>query len=147
NTTPPSEQRDLDQIAAALRLYSQLSGGHYPRTKEFDPAAIRDEMIKLADAATPANSAAREQKHREIDQAMAGLNWIARILRNRLVSGYRGLSVGPADKDQVLLWWTTVRDRYDVFYGDLRTGVLKMTDSQWSRLVPPAETAVEQKGQ
>jgi hypothetical protein len=27
-------------------------------------------MIKLADAATPANSAAREQKHRELDQAM-----------------------------------------------------------------------------
>jgi len=137
--TPPTDKGDLDQVATALRLYAQLSGGHYPPTKEFDPTAIRDEMTKLADAATPANSAAREQKHREIDQATGGLKWIARILRNRLVSGYRGLTVGPADKDQVLLWWTTVRNRYGVFYGDLRFDVLKLTEAQWSKLVPPAE--------
>ncbi|HEX4145597.1 MAG TPA: hypothetical protein VHY91_18975 [Pirellulales bacterium] len=143
DTTPPTDKGDLDQVAAALRLYSQLSGGHYPPTKEFDPAAIRDEMLKMADAATAANSAAREQKHREIDQAKAGLNWIARILRNRLVSGYRGAKVGPVDKDQVLLWWTTVRDRYGVFFGDLRFEVLHLTEAQWSKLVPQDETAGE----
>jgi hypothetical protein len=139
DVTPPTDKGDLDQIATALRLYAQLSGGHYPRTKEFEPAAVRDEMIKLADAATPANSAVREQKHREIDQALPGLNWIARILRNRLVSGYRGLKVGPADKDQVLLWWNASNDRYHVFYGDLRFDVLTLTEAEWSKLVPPAE--------
>ena len=96
DTTPPTDKKDLDQIAAALRLYCELSGGHYPQTKEFDATAIRDEMIKLSDAAAPADTeAVREKKHEQIDQAMPGLNWIARFLRNRLVSGYRGLKVDP----------------------------------------------------
>ena len=47
----------------------------------------------------------------------------------------------------MLLWWTTVRDRYDVFYGDLRADTLKLTDSEWSRLVPPPDAAGEKKSQ
>ena len=35
--TPPTEQSDLDQIVAALRLFAQLSGGHYPPTKSSIP--------------------------------------------------------------------------------------------------------------
>ena len=136
--TPPIEQSDLDQIAAALRLYSQLSGGPYPPTKEFDPAAIRDQMIKLADSATPADTdMARDRKHQQIDQAMAGLNWIARILRLQYLSGYRGLHVGPKDKNKVLFWWMASADRYRVFYGDLRAEVL--TEDEWSKLVPKGE--------
>ena len=146
DTTPPTEQSDYDKIAEALRLYSQLSGGHYPPVKTIDPSAIRDEMLKMVDSATPANSeAARDKKHQQIDQAMPGLNWIAQHSRNRYVSGYRGLNVGPADKDKVLLWWTVANDRYHVFYGDLRTGVLTLTEQEWSKLVPSGEIFGEKK--
>ena len=76
---------------------------------------------------------------------MAGLNWIARILRNRYMSGYRGhLStfVTPSDNGQVLLWFSDpASNGYRVFYGDLRTEVV--TEEQKSKLVPKAEIVGE----
>ena len=71
------------------------------------PVAIREEMFKMADSAAPADpEAAREKKHQQIEQAMAGLNWIVRILRNPLSFRLSRPEVGPADKDKVLFWWT-----------------------------------------
>jgi outer membrane lipoprotein-sorting protein len=131
--TPPSDRHDLVQIAAALRLYSQLSGGHYPRTKSFNASEVRDEMKKMAGfvGATKPEWAS-DKTHHEIEQAAVGLNWIARIVRIPYLSGYRGLDVGPADKDKVLLWWMASNNRYRVFYGDLRTEVL--TEAEAAKL-------------
>ncbi|HEY1785369.1 MAG TPA: hypothetical protein VGG30_07450, partial [Pirellulales bacterium] len=143
--TPPTAQSDLDQIAGALRLFAELSGGHYPQVKKFDSAAIRNEMLKLADsAAADKPEAVRDKNRQQIEHAAAGLNWIARILRNRFHSGYRALMLGPKDnkdKDQVLLWWATYDGLYRVFYGDLRTELL--TEDQWSKLVPKEEIVGE----
>ncbi len=113
--TPPSDPKDLVQIASVLRLYATLNGGHYPQSKSINPTAIHDEMLNMPNI-TP-------QQRKQIADAMPGLDWIARILRNRYVAGYRGLQVGPTDRDDVLLWWVT-DNRYRVFFGDLRTEII-----------------------
>jgi hypothetical protein len=122
--TPPGDKKELDQIAEALKLYAELSRGHYPRVARFDGKAIRDEMRKMAGFTGPPQAEwNRDEKFQRIQQAAVGLDWIVRILRARHHAGYHGLKVGPADKDKVLLWWM-VDDRYRVFYGDLRTEIL-----------------------
>lgn len=136
--TPPTSERDFANIADALRLYSRLSGGHYPRTKSWKAAAIAEEMKKMAGFSGPPQPAWKTDKtYRQIEQAAAGLDWIERILRIRFLAGYRGAEVGPADKDKILLWWMASTDHYRVFYGDLRTDVL--SEAEWKKLVPQEE--------
>jgi hypothetical protein len=140
--TPPSDQEDLDQIVAALRLFAELAGGHYPQEKKFNPRRLHDGMLRMADFSLAADPKARDEKRQEIEQAMAGLKWIARILRNRYSSGYRGALVGPTDKDQVLLWFSDpASNGYRVFYGDLRTKVVN--EEEKSKLIPKHEIVGE----
>ena len=133
--TPPSEQKDLDQITAALRLYAQLSGGKYPRPAKFEAAAIRADMLSLAGLAEADEAQLNaDPKFARIEQACSGFKWIEKILRNRYHAGYEGAGVGPQDKGKVLLWWHVFKpDRSQVFYGDLQPELV--TDKQWSQLV------------
>lgn len=126
DTTPPRSEKELAQIAEALALYADLSGGHYPRVAKFDAEAIRDEMLKLAGFTGPPQAQwTQDKKFRQIQQATVGLGLIARTLRNKYSVGYEGLKVGPHDKLKVLLWWNAWDPKgYRVFYGDLRTEIL-----------------------
>jgi hypothetical protein len=143
DATPPSKEEDITQIAVTLKLYAQLSRAHYPRITEFDDEAIREEMLKLAGfAGAPRDEWKRDPTYNEIQKAGVGLDWVARILRDKVNSGYYGATVAPQDKDKVLLWWWLAGPGSDhqfrVFYGDLRTEVLPL--EKWSKLVP-AEAA------
>jgi hypothetical protein len=46
--TAPSDEKAIAEIVAALKLYAELSGGHYPRVTTFDADVIHKEMLKLA---------------------------------------------------------------------------------------------------
>ena len=137
DATPPSRAEDIAQITAALKLYAQLSGGHYPRVTEFDDEAIRAEMLKFAGfMGVPQETWNDDPTYRDIQMARAGLNWTARVLRNKSGTGYYGETVGPKDMDKVLFWCRAdAPDRFRVFYGDLRTEILPF--DKWSQLVPP----------
>ena len=139
--TPPSSQQELAQIAAALKLYAELSGGHYPPVTGCDGIAVRDEMLKLAGySGEPRDDWKREVKFQRIERATAGLDWIARIVRNRNHSGYYPQTVGPQDKDKVLLWWREFAPvRYRAMYGDLRTEIV--SESRWAEPAPERETS------
>ncbi|HEV3138114.1 MAG TPA: hypothetical protein VGZ26_09420 [Pirellulales bacterium] len=138
--TPPTDEKQLAQIAAALKLYAQLSGGHYPPidtfSEKFDGDAIGDEMLKLAGVTgSPQAQWKSNKKFQDIQQAAAGLDWIAKIVRDKNNTGYHGLKVGPQDNDKVLLWWTlSDPPRYRVFYGDLRTTIL--TEEEGQKVIP-----------
>jgi outer membrane lipoprotein-sorting protein len=128
--TPPDGQKELTEIAAALKLYAQLSGGHYPRVRRFDGRVVRDEMLKLAGFdGEPKPEWDKDPKYQSIQQATAGLDWIGRIIRNRYHASYDGKKVGPADKDKLLMWWrVSSPERYCLIYGDLRTEIIPQAD-------------------
>ena len=146
DTTPPEGYEDITlpadetanaEIVAALRLYAEQSGGHYPRVTTFDEDASRSEMLKLVKyTGQPQED---WKKLHQIEQATIGLNRIARILRNGFNAGYYGDTVGSTDKSRVLLWWNIAKpggeNPYRVFYGDLRTEILPF--DKWAKLVPP----------
>jgi outer membrane lipoprotein-sorting protein len=125
--TPPSDELAIAQITDALKLYAELSGGHYPQVKNFDGAAIRQEMLKMAGLSKGSPPASIEQRHisERIEQSTAGFDWITRILKNPYHAGYFGKTVGPNDKDKPLLWWTAWGpERCRVIFGDLHTKTL-----------------------
>ena len=124
DATPPSEEEDIAQIVAALKLYARLSGGEYPRFSQFDGDAVRDQMLKFAGfTGTSQDKWKDDPTFVEIQNASVGLNWVARILADKVNAGYNGATVGLQDKDKVLLWWIAWTpaddDLFRVFYGDL----------------------------
>jgi outer membrane lipoprotein-sorting protein len=137
--TPPSDEKDLADMASALKLYAELSGGRYPQVSTFDADVIHDEMLNMSGfTATPREELNEDPKFRKIQDARSGLNWIARVLRHKFNACYYGQTVGPADKDKALLWWMADLHAYRVFYGDLRTELLPLR--KWAKVVP-AEAA------
>ena len=124
----PKSQKELDQIAAALKLYSQLSGGHYPPVRRFDSGAVHEEMLKLAGFDGPPQPTWQaDPKYQQVERAKTGLDLIARIIRNRYHALYDGTHVGPAEKDKLLLWWrVSSTKRYCLVYGDLRSEIVSV---------------------
>jgi hypothetical protein len=141
DATPPSRAEDIARITDALKLYARLSGGHFPRMSEFDDKVIHAEMLKLAGfTGTPQEVWNEDPIYREIQNSQAGLNWLARVLRNKPDSGYYGETVGSQDANRVLFWCLADGpDRFRVVYGDLRTEVLPAAD--WAKLVPADASA------
>jgi hypothetical protein len=136
NGSFPTETKEIEQIVEALRLYAQLSGGHYPQMTKFDGDLIHNEMLRLAgDAPPPQADFNRDAFLQKVQQAKPGLDWTTRILRNEHHSGYYGTEVGPNDLQKLLMWWPDHIGDYRVIYGDLRTEALPY--AEWSKLVPP----------
>jgi hypothetical protein len=132
----PTETKPIEQIVDALRLYAELSSGHFPRVNKFDGDEIHDEMRRLAGASPPPqDDAGRDTLLQKVEQAKVGLDWATRILRNEHHSGYYGTEVGPNDKQMLLMWWPDHIGDYRVIYGDLRSEELSF--AEWSKLVPP----------
>jgi outer membrane lipoprotein-sorting protein len=126
DTTPPTDKKSLDEMTSALRLYADLSGGHYPKPKsdEFDPLTIQQEMLHMAGfiGAEKKDEWASDPKFQRINASLGGLKSIQRILRNIYRAEYRGADVAPTDNDKVLLWWTDwAPERYTVVFSDLRS--------------------------
>jgi hypothetical protein len=138
--SPPTDENDIAGFAAALKLYADLSGGHYPGGTNLDADALHDEMLKLAGFTGPPRPEwANDKRFQQIQQAKPSLDWLARVLRNTVNTGYFGDAVRPADKDKILLWWNVAKaateNPFRVFYGDLRTEILPL--AQWAKLVLP----------
>jgi outer membrane lipoprotein-sorting protein len=138
--SPPTDEKDIAGIAAALKLYADLSGGRYPGGTNLDAGAVHDEMLKLAGFTGPARPEwTNDKRFQQIRQAKPSLDWLARLLRNTTNTGYFGDAVRPEDKEKALLWWNVARSAtenpFRVFYGDLRTEILPV--AKWAELVSP----------
>jgi outer membrane lipoprotein-sorting protein len=118
---PPSPSEQVERIAGALKLYAELSGGHYPRGKMVYGDVTKDEMLKLAGIGNPpTEDNLRSKNYEKILNATLGLATLAVILRDNADAAYYGRTVGPNDKDKVLLRWKLDDGQYHVVYGDLR---------------------------
>jgi hypothetical protein len=135
DTSWSTDTKVIEQVVESLRLHAKLSGGHYPRVAKFDADEVHNEMLRLAGTLPPQTDTDRDALLEQIQQAKAGVDWTAQILKNEHHSGYYGMEVGPNDPQKLLMWWPDHSEDYRVIYGDLRTEALTYAD--WLKLVPP----------
>ena len=120
---PPSKLDDIvAKITDGLRIYARYSGGHYPRVKMLYGDVTRDELVKLSGAPYPPKGEAdlKDERLGHIHDATWGFSWINTILRENSDAAYYGKTVGPGDRDKVLLRWKGEEGGYHVLFGELR---------------------------
>ncbi len=122
---PPSLEQQMADISHALKIYAELSGGHYPQVKMVYGDVTRDEMYKMAGIADrPTPDQIGTEKYANIVRAMTGFTRLNGILRDNPDAAYYGKTVGPKDSGQVLLRWRLDDGRYQVVFGDLRAEIV-----------------------
>jgi len=128
DSTPkaPVLEEQIKRISTALKMYSQLSGGHYPRVNIIYGDVTRDEMLEMAGYKRfPTQDQMKDKKYQAIiGEVSWGLATINSILRDNSDAAYFGRTVGPNDKDKVLLRWRLEDGSFHVLYGDLRDETL-----------------------
>jgi outer membrane lipoprotein-sorting protein len=128
DTTTPQNEGEIEQLLEALRLYAELSEGHYPQVSQLDSKELKNEMLKLAGFTGPPQQAwLDDANYQRIEKAEPGLDWLRRITRDPHRVGYYGKTVTKQHKEKVLLWWGPVpQHSYQVVYGDLRTELVNI---------------------
>jgi len=121
SASPLNDQ--VRKITEGLKLYAKYSGGHYPRVKMLYGDVTRDEFVNLSGAPYPPKGEAdlKDARVKEMYDATWGFSTINQILRENGDAAYHGKTVGPDDKDKVLLRWKLDDGSYEVIYGDLRS--------------------------
>jgi len=120
---PRDVAEQVRQITKALRIYAEASGGFYPRVKTFVLwGVVFDDLCKklgLADWPTQ-EDIKKGGNPAKAANARKGLSQIDWIQKKNPDAAYYGKTVGPKDKDKVLLRWKLDDGRYEVILGDLR---------------------------
>jgi hypothetical protein len=123
---PPEDQKDfVEKIKAALKLYSELSGGSYPRGTMIYGDVTRDEMLGMSGLKGPIQQEwLRDKRYERVLLVTGGLARANSVLRDNSDAAYHGAEVGPRDAEKVLLRWRLDDGTYQVIYGDLSDGVV-----------------------
>jgi outer membrane lipoprotein-sorting protein len=122
----PDLKTDIARITSALKLYAELSGGHYPQVKVIYGDVALSELQKFAGyTGAPKPEWFKESKFQQTNAASLGLGTITMLLRDNPTASYNGLGVGPSDEKMVLLQWTLPDGRIQRIYGDLRAETLE----------------------
>jgi hypothetical protein len=130
DTTPPNGYADqtpkplaleeqVARITAALKVYAELTGGHYPHaTSGFADGAGVCKRLGLAKWPDMSETKGNAGKAATI---IKGFHEIAGLRDYRPEFAAYGKTVGPKDKDKVLLRWKLDDGRYEVIFGDLHS--------------------------
>ena len=125
DTTPPEGYTDdtpktpaLEecgpQITEALRIYAEASGGHYSE-KGYDMV----EGICKIYGINKYPAGEKEGNAGKAAKTIEGEHLFNQITSNNLDFAYNGKTVGPSDKDKILLRWKLDDGKYAIIYGDL----------------------------
>jgi outer membrane lipoprotein-sorting protein len=133
DTTPPKGYVDVtpqwtvaelvDQIATAFRTYAKASGGQYPPDKKINSVNMVDALCKMLGIEKFTDDA-EEGNAAEVVEAIPGFCRIGEIQMYNVDAAYYGKTVGPSDKEKVLLRWKLDDGRYAVIFGDLRSEIV-----------------------
>ncbi|MGH7139869.1 MAG: hypothetical protein ACREHD_29370, partial [Pirellulales bacterium] len=120
---PPSVDEIAGHIREALEFYAEVMGGHYPRVKMVYGDVTMNELWKKLgiDTRHMTDEQIRSEAYVKSLKATHGFAWINSILRDNADAAYYGKTVGPNDKDNVLLRWKLDDGNYIVIYGDLHS--------------------------
>jgi hypothetical protein len=117
-TKPPPLAEQLRQITAALKIYADASGGHYP-SKQIDPLGTTEDLCRML-GVTKWPGGKKEGKAGQAAKAINGFQRIGTMRLDNPDFAYYGQTVGPKDQNKVLLRWRLDDGRYEVIFGDLR---------------------------
>jgi hypothetical protein len=118
-TKPLPLEEQVRRIADALRIYAEVSGGRYPARKRDYQLDAGYELYTMMVGPTKAEPAMAKLK--ELFKAKAGFSEIDHIVWYSADAAYYGNTVGPKDKDKVLLRWKLDDGKYEAIFGDLRS--------------------------
>jgi outer membrane lipoprotein-sorting protein len=123
---PLGEDIRVGKITEALTIYAKVSGGHYPRVQAPQFQVTRDEVVKMLGIPWPpkTDEQRRDEKFLKLEKVLDGVAAIIVTLRGNPDAAYYGRTVGPGDKDKVLLRWKLDDGRYQVIFGDLRAATV-----------------------
>lgn len=115
-----SEQERAEKIVAALRTYSELSGGDYPQVAVIYGDVTRDSMFEFAGYNRgDLSDYFLEETYAGIMEAGKGFAIMNEVMRDNADASYHGRTVSPRDSDKVLFRWKLADGRYQVILGDL----------------------------
>ena len=115
---PPALEEQVRKIAEALKIYAEASNGHYLKTFISSERATEDVCKMLGLKKWPDGE--EEGDAGKALKAFKGFDQIGLIQWYKPDFAYYGKTVGPKDKDKVLLHWKLDDGRYEVIFGDLR---------------------------
>ncbi len=110
----PKLDEQLRDITKSLRIYAEASGGNYPRVKTVDLRKTIESLCMMLGVPLiwPGNETTVK--------TLTGFAEIEGIQTHNPGAAYNGQTVGPKDKDKVLLRRKLDDGRYEVIFGDLR---------------------------
>jgi hypothetical protein len=108
----------LPPIIDALKIYAELSGGHYPPTIYWASRPVEDLCRRLGLGQMPRGRP--QGKAGKAGRAIRGFGVLAAVGNHAPDFDYHGQTVGPDDKEKILLRWKLDHGRYEVLFGDLR---------------------------
>lgn len=116
---PPALEDQIRDIIESLKIYAQASGGRYP-ANSVSYLDTTDDLCRLL-GLRERPGGKKEGSAGKAAKAMAGFEQIGDIQAYNPDAAYYGKTVGPKDKDKVLLRWKLDDGRYEVIFGDLRS--------------------------
>ncbi|HJT33794.1 MAG TPA: hypothetical protein VJ783_17235 [Pirellulales bacterium] len=118
---PPALEEIVTDVTEALKYYAEVMGGHYPRVKMVYGDVTMNELWKKLGIDTRHMTPEQIKSDAYVKglKAIKGFAQINGILRDNADAAYYGKTVGPDDKDKVLLRWKLDDGGYHVVYGDL----------------------------
>jgi len=123
NSKPaPSREERVGQITEALKIYAAASGGYYP-PKSIDAGTV-DEACKMLGVAEWPRKNETDGNAGKAAKVVAGVDQVLRLQIDKAEFAYYGKSVGPKDKDKVLLSWKLNDGWHEVIFGDLHSDTM-----------------------
>lgn len=123
-----STEEKVKYIISALKKYAELSGGHYPQVNRIYGDQIMFEVRKMTGKEvypTPEQRKDKEymkeymKEYFKKQEVSFGFGDMTRLQSYNPDAVYYGKTVGPNDKDKVLLRWKLDDGQYEVIFGDL----------------------------
>jgi len=110
-------EKQVRQITEAFRYYSEASGERYPRRTKVGLIDLLELVKRLGIGTT-----SKEPQWAKMPAKLRDGFLQAQTINNENPdAAYYGKTVGPTDKDKVLLRWKLDDGRYEVIFGDLRS--------------------------
>jgi hypothetical protein len=123
----PASEKQVLKITEALKTYAEASGGRYPREiRDEGGLAAGSDLYHLLGVYDKVSLYPTEADLRadgnigKATRALSGFEHLGRILAHNPDAAYFGATVGPKEKNKVLLRWKLADGRYEVIFGDLQ---------------------------